>query len=122
MAITGAHMLLYTSEPEALRAVLRDVFGFKYVDDGEGWLIFKLPPAELGVHPAEGRTFESGVRHQVSFMCDDINRTVRELKAKGITFKGEPEDEGWGISIAMNLPGSVTVQLYEPRHAVAASL
>ena len=51
MAITGAHVLLYTSEPEALRAVLRDVFGFKYVDAGEGWLIFALPPAELGVHP-----------------------------------------------------------------------
>jgi len=122
MAITGSHMLLYTSEPEALRAVLRDVLGFKHVDAGEGWLIFKLPPSELGVHPAEGPTYESGARHQVSFMCDDINRTVRELKAKGISFKGEPEDEGWGISIQMSLPGGVTVLLYEPRHAVAASL
>jgi hypothetical protein len=55
-------------------------------------------------------------------MCDDINRTVRELKARSITFKGEPEDEGWGISVEMNLPGGVTVLLYEPRHAVAASL
>ena len=60
MAIIGAHALLYTSEPEAVRAVFRDLFGWKSVDDGQGWLIFALPPAELGVHPAEGPTFESG--------------------------------------------------------------
>ena len=120
MAITGAHMLLYTSEPEALRAVLRDVLGFKHVDAGEGWLIFTLPPAELGVHPAEGPTYASGMRHQVSFMCDDIHRTVAELKSKGIAFGGEPEDEGWGISVTMKLPGSVEVLLYQPQHPVAA--
>ena len=120
MAITGTHMLLYTTEPEALRSVLRDVFGFKHVDAGEGWLIFSLPPAELGVHPAEGPTYDSGMRHQVSFMCDDISRTVRELKAKGISFDGEPENEGWGISITMKLPGGVEVLLYEPRHPIAA--
>jgi predicted enzyme related to lactoylglutathione lyase len=112
-------MLLYTPEPEALRATLRDVFGWKHVDAGDGWLIFKLPPAELGVHPAEGPTYESGVRHQISFMCDDVQATVRELRAKGITVVGEPEDEGWGISVMLELPGGVAVQLYEPRHAVA---
>lgn len=122
MAITGAHMLLYTSEPAALRGVLRDVFGFKHVDAGDGWLIFSLPPAELGVHPAEGPTYDSGMRHQVSLMCDDINQTVRELKAKGISFDGDPDDEGWGISITMKLPGGVNVLLYQPRHAVAAGL
>mgnify|MGYP006203593707 CR=1 FL=1 len=76
MAVIGAHMLLYTSEPEALRAMLRDVFGFTHVDAGGGWLIFALPPAELGVHPAEGPTWDSGVRHQISFMCDDIQATI----------------------------------------------
>jgi len=119
MAIIGTHALLYTSEPEALRAVFRDVFKFRHVDAGEGWLIFKLPPAELGVHPAEGPTYESGVRHQLTLMCDDIQATVAELRGKGIDVKGEPEDEGWGISVTLNLPGGVAVQLYEPRHAVA---
>jgi hypothetical protein len=119
MAITGTHMLFYTPEAEALRAVLRDVFALPHVDAGDGWLIFKLPPAEIGVHPAEGPTWESGVRHQISFMCDDIHRTVAELKAKGIAFAGEPEDEGYGITITMTLPGGVQVQLYEPRHAMA---
>jgi predicted enzyme related to lactoylglutathione lyase len=120
MAIKGSHVLLYTSEPEALRAVFRDVFGWKHVDAGEGWLIFALPPAELGVHPAEGPTFDSGMRHQFSLMCDDIRATARELKAKGITVEGEPEDEGWGITVMLALPGDCRVMLYEPRHPVAA--
>jgi hypothetical protein len=119
MAIIGAHMLLYSPEAEALRATLRDVFGFKFVDAGEGWLIFALPSSELGVHPAEGPTDEAGVRHQVSFMCDDIHATVAELRNKGIRIDGEPVDKGYGITVEMTLPGGVTVQLYEPRHKMA---
>src|SRR5262245_302495 len=115
MAIIGTHALLYTSEPEKLRAVLRDVFGFKYVDAGEGWLIFGLPPAELGVHPAEGPSFESGMRQQLTFMCDDIHATSTELRAKGIAVRGEPQNEGWGITVMLGLPGGVEVMLYEPR-------
>ena len=122
MAITGAHVLLYTSEPAALRAVLRDVFKFKHVDAGDGWLIFALPPAELGVHPSEGPTYDSGVRHQFTFMCDDINATIADLRAKGITVEGEPRDEGWGITTMLVLPGSLHVMLYEPRHPVAITL
>jgi catechol 2,3-dioxygenase-like lactoylglutathione lyase family enzyme len=119
MAIIGAHMLLYSSEPDALRSTLRDVFGLKPVDAGDGWLIFALPPTELGVHPAEGPTHDSGVRHQVTFMCDDIQATVAELRRKGIHIEGEPEDEGWGIQAMMSLPGDVKVMLYEPRHPLA---
>src|SRR5687767_3553839 len=112
MAIVGTHALLYTSEPEALRATLRDVFGWKHVDAGGGWLIFALPPAELGVHPAEGPTYESGVRHQLTFMCDNMQATIRELRAKGIEVRGEPEDEGFGITVVLALPGGVEVMLY----------
>ena len=119
MAIIGAHVLLYTPEPQALRAVLRDVFGWKHVDAGEGWLIFALPPAELGVHPAEGPTYEAGARHQLTLMCDDITATAAELRAKGVEVRGEPEDEGWGITVMTVLPGGVEVMLYEPRHPVA---
>jgi hypothetical protein len=119
MAIIGAHMLLYSSEANALRAMLADAFGFKSVDAGGGWLIFALPPSELGVHPAEGPTYESGTRHQVSFMCDDIRATIADLRAKGVQIDGEPEDEGYGITVNMTLPGGTTVMLYEPRHAMA---
>lgn len=122
MAISGVHTLLYTSEPAAVRDLLRDVFGWEHVDAGDGWLIFRLPPAEMGVHPAEGPTFESGVRHQITFMCDDIVATVEELRGKGVEVEGEPENEGWGITVTLVLPGDLRVMLYEPRHPVAAEL
>lgn len=115
MGIIGSHMLIYTPEAEALRATLRDVFEFSHVDAGEGWLIFRLPPAEIGVHPADpGET-----THALSLMCDDIASTMDELTAKGITFSGPVEDHGYGLVTYMNLPGGVSVQLYEPRHPLA---
>jgi hypothetical protein len=113
MPVTGAHMLLYTSEPDALREVLRDVFGWNNVDAGGGWLIFALPPAEVGIHPADGPS------HQISLMCDDIEATMAELRGKGITFNGEPTDMRFGIGATMVLPGDVEVMLYEPRHPTA---
>ena len=114
MAITGTHMLLYTSEPEALRALLRDVLDWRHVDAGEGWLVFALPPAEVGVHPAEGAG-----HHELSLMSDDIAASVAELQAKGVEVRGKPEDMGWGVATTLVLPGGVDVMLYEPRHATA---
>ncbi len=119
MTIFGAHVLLYSTEPEALRSMLRDVFGLKHVDAGHGWLIFALPPSELGVHPSEGPTYDSGIRHQLSLMCDDLPTTMAELRAKGVDVVGEPKNEGYGITVMLNLPGGVEVLLYEPRHALA---
>lgn len=112
-------MLLDSFEPDALRAMLRDVFGFESVDAGHGWLIFALPPSELGVHPSDGPTYSSGVRHQVSFMCDDIHATIEELRGKGVSIEGQPKTESYGITVMMTLPGNVNVMLYEPRHPVA---
>lgn len=114
MAITAAHVLLYTPKPEELRAVLRDVFGWQFVDDGDGWLIFALPPAELGVHPSEGST-----HHELSFMCDGVAATKSELEAKGIEFRGEPQDLGFGVGVTFVLPGGVEALLYEPKHRTA---
>lgn len=113
MAVTGTHTLLYSSEPEALRATLRDVFGWDHVDAGEGWLIFRLPPAEMGVHPADGPA------HAISLMCDDLEATIADLRERGIVFRGDPVDEGYGIVITMVLPGDVEMALYEPRHPTA---
>ena len=113
MAITGTHALLYTSEPEELRGILRDSFGFEHVDAGDGWLIFKLPPAEVGVHPGESPS------HVLSFMCDDIKGTIAELRAKGLNVDENTTNAGYGIATTIHLPGGVDVQLYEPRHATA---
>ena len=113
MAITGVHTLLYSSEPEKLREVLRDVFGWKHVDAGEGWLIFALPPSEMGVHPGEKPA------HEISLLCDDIETTVAELAAKGVPSNGKIEDQGFGITTTITLPGGVEVLLYQPRHPLA---
>ena len=118
MAITGVHGLLYTSEPEAVRAICRDVFGWKFVDAGEGWLIFALPPAELGVHPSEGSTFDEGAGHQLSLMCDDITETIEELRGKGLEV-GEPQNAGFGVIAMIALPGGLEMMLYQPRHKTA---
>jgi len=111
MAIVGAHMLFYTPQADELRAVLRDALGWGYVEDTPGWLIFELPPAEIGVHPSDGAT-----THQICLMCDDLDATVAELRDKGIEFRGEPEDESFGVTITMLLPGGVEVLLYQPKH------
>jgi predicted enzyme related to lactoylglutathione lyase len=121
MPITGAHVLLYSPEAEKLRATLRDVFGWKHVDAGGGWLIFRLPPAELGVHPAEG-SGDAATQHALSLMCDDIDATIAELKGKGVQVDGDPQDHGYGIVVMLTLPGGVRVQLYEPRHPIATNL
>jgi hypothetical protein len=116
VAITGVHALLYSSESDALREILRDVFGWRYVEERPGWLIFALPPAELAVHPVESG---QPAQHELSFMCDDLAATIEELRARGVEFRGEPTDQRWGITTTMVLPGDVEVLLYEPRHTTA---
>jgi len=111
MAIVGAHLLLHTPEADALRAVVRDVLGWDYIEDTPGWLIFKLPPTEVGVHPSEGST-----KHALCLMCDDLATTMAELRSKGVEFRGEPTDEGFGITTTL-LPGGVELLLYQPKHA-----
>jgi hypothetical protein len=114
MAITGAHILLFSAEAEALRATLRDVIGWDYVEAHPGWLIFALPPAELGVHPSDGDT-----HHELWLICDDLDDTIVKLRAKGIEFVGDPTEESFGTWIPMRLPGGVEMPLYEPKHPLA---
>ena len=117
MAITGVHALFYSPEADAVRALLRDVFGWHHVDSGNGWLIFQLPPSELGVHPTMGD--DQRPHHELSLMCDDIEATVAELRAKGVAVRGEPEDRRFGIAVDIDLPGGLSVTVYEPRHPTA---
>jgi predicted enzyme related to lactoylglutathione lyase len=110
--IKGVHALLYTPQTEAVRAFLRDVLGWGHVDDGNGWLIFALPPAELGVHPTEGKPAA-----ELYLMCDDIEATVAELTAKGVEFTEPITDAGWGLLTRFRIAEGETMPLYEPRHA-----
>jgi predicted enzyme related to lactoylglutathione lyase len=119
--ITGTHMLIYSNDEEATRAFFRDVLGLANVDAGGGWLIFKVPPAELGVHPVNSESVPADTQ-RMSLMCDDIEATVAELETKGVTFTGEIVNAGFGLTTNMAVPGGVIVQLYQPRHPVAYDL
>ncbi|WP_422733420.1 VOC family protein [Micromonospora sp. WMMD558] len=114
--INGAHVVIYSRDAEADRAFFRDVLGYPHVDAGGGWLIFKLPPAEVAVHPAESTS------HEFFLMCDDVAATVTDLTAKGVEFTQPVSDEGWGLMTVLRLPGGGELGLYEPRHARAYEL
>ncbi|MEW6161153.1 MAG: VOC family protein [Verrucomicrobiota bacterium] len=114
--ITGIHTMFYTSEPEALRAFFRDKLQFPATDVGEGWLIFDLPDAELGCHPSESDDGAASGTPSISFYCDDIYRTVEELKGRGVEFTKEIEDHGYGLVTFFKAPGNFEIQLYQPRY------
>ena len=114
--IRGVHTMFYSSQPEALRAFLRDKLGFKATDVGGGWLIFDLPEADMGCHPADAEHGAPSGTHDISFYCDDIDQTVAELKAKGIEFTEPVADHGYGLVTHFKVPGDFRVQLYQPRY------
>jgi predicted enzyme related to lactoylglutathione lyase len=114
--ITGLHALIYTKQPDAVRAFFRDVVGAPNVDAGDGWLIFALPPAELGIHPDDEES------HEFYLMCDDIDRTLADLKTKGIEPAGPVSDQGWGRVTSIAIAGGVTLGLYQPSHPTALHL
>lgn len=110
--INAMHSIVYSTDPAATRAFFRDVLGFDSVDAGDGWLIFALPPAELGVHPAE----KAGA-HELFFMCKDIEGTIAGLKQKGVEFPTGIEDRRFGKFTTFKVPGAGEMGLYEPSHA-----
>lgn len=116
--IRGVHTMFYTSEPDALRTFFRDKLGFPATDVGGGWLIFDLPEADLGCHPVdkEHPGPPSGTA-DISFYCDDINKTVAELKAKGVEFTEPVADHGYGFVTHFKVPGNFKIQLYQPKYA-----
>jgi catechol 2,3-dioxygenase-like lactoylglutathione lyase family enzyme len=124
--IIGAHVLLYSKQPEADRAFFRDVLGFPCVDAGHGWLIFALPPAEVAVHPSDGDNSQSHAGHRqlgavLYLMCDNLQFFIRSLKAKNISCT-EVEEEAWGIRTTVRLPSGGEIGLYQPTHPTALGL
>ena len=115
--INGSHVVLFSRDPEADRAFFADVLGQPHVDAGGGWLIFQLPPAEVAMHPTEG---PAGA--DLYFMCDDVEATVRELRANAVEFTQDVTEERWGRVTRFRLPGGGDVGLYEPRHPRATDL
>jgi len=104
---------MYSKKDQETREFLRDVLGFPAIDAGHGWLIFTAPPTELAVHPADGEEY-----HELYLMCDDINATVTELRAKGLAIR-DVQDRGWGLVTQIPLPSGEELGIYEARHPTA---
>jgi catechol 2,3-dioxygenase-like lactoylglutathione lyase family enzyme len=109
--IAGAHTIVYADDADTARSFFRDVLRLDAVDAGDGWLIFALPPGELACHPGEAG------RHELLFVCRDIQATVEELEQRGVEFTTGITDEGWGLLTRFRVPGAGEIGLYEPRHA-----
>jgi hypothetical protein len=114
--IKGVHTMFFSSEPEALRAFMRDKLRFPFTNVGEGWLIFDLPEVDMGCHPADPAEGTPSGTHNISFYCDDIERTVAELKGRGVEFSDAITDRGYGLVTHFVMPGNCEVQLYQPRY------
>ena len=115
--LNGSHIILYSKDAEADRAFIRDVLEFANVDAGNGWLIFKLPPAEIAVHPTD----ESS-KYEFYLMCDDIQKTLANLAAQGVTISKPISEQRWGLLTAIRLPSGADLPLYQPRHPTAYDL
>jgi catechol 2,3-dioxygenase-like lactoylglutathione lyase family enzyme len=126
--IRAVHLLVYSDDAVATRAFLRDVLGWPFVEEpnAPGWLIFKTGSSELGVHPThsthEGTSYDYPPHHSISITCDDLARTMTELEAKGAGFAGPVQEEDWGLTVMMRVPGVDDLMLYEPRHPTAYDL
>lgn len=114
--VSGAHVVMYSNDAAADRAFFRDVLRFPAVDAGHGWLIFALPPAELAMHPAEGKP-----SHELYLMCPDLAVVLESLRASHIRVEG-PTEARWGTVVHVELPSGSRIGLYQPKHPTAVSL
>ncbi len=104
------HGMFFTPKADELRTFIRDKLGFTYTDIGGGWLIFDVPEGDLGVHPADETS------HSVSFYCDDISKTVKELKSREVEFTSRIKKQNWGKVAHFRMPGDLDVVLYEANY------
>jgi hypothetical protein len=124
--IHGAHFLFYSTDADADRAFLSDMLGLRGVDAGQGWMIYKLPPSELAVHPSDDAFVMSHAGQDLLgavlyLMCDDVKVTVQELEARGA--KCAPVAQApWGQYTTIGLPSGACVGLYQPSHPTAIDL
>ena len=108
--ISGAHVMIFTQDEAADRAFLRDVLEIPCIDSGGGWLIFRLPPAELGVHSGDNGF------HQIYFICDDVDAFVAKMADKGVATDPISQQD-WGRSTGVALPGGGKLGIYQATHA-----
>jgi hypothetical protein len=109
--LIGSHVIIHSRNADADRALLRDVLKLDHIDVGGGWLIFRLPPSEVAVHPTEG---PGG--HELYLMCQDVEAFIQAMREHALACTPIC-DEGWGLLTHLALPGGGKLGVYQPRHA-----
>ena len=122
--IKGVHTMFYSSEPEALRAFLRDKLGFSsYSDVGGGWAHLRSPGGGHGRTPVR-RAGASTVSRRARTTFRSTARTSGppspSSKAAGVVFDSEVADAGFGLATRFTMPGGVRAQLYQPYYRKGA--
>jgi catechol 2,3-dioxygenase-like lactoylglutathione lyase family enzyme len=113
--LTGAHIVIYSRDPDADRTFFKDILGLRSVDAGHGWLIFAVPAAEVAFHPHDQNN-----KHEIFFTCDDLHAEIAALKSKGVQL-GEISEQRWGTLTTISLPSGASIGLYQPKHPVTWS-
>jgi hypothetical protein len=113
--LIGAHAVIFSTNPDADRAFLRDIFKLPNIDGGGGYVIFGLPPSEIAVHQRDNDV------HELYFMCADVEAFIGELKNHNVSCS-PVSDEGWGLLTRVTLPGGGQLGVYQPRHARPAAM
>ena len=117
---------MYSADPDADRAFVRDILQFRSIDVGGGWLIFRLPPSEMAIHPSDGEFEHRHAGHALIgavlyLMCDDVRAEVDRLARKHVTCTSI-EQAPWGIKTTIPLPSGGEIGLYQPTHRTALDL
>ena len=111
--IRGVHAMFYTPAAEELRAFIRDKLRLPFTDTGAGWLIFTTPAAEVACHPYDKKL------QGISFYCDDLHKTMEELKRRGVEFTTGVTEEEWGSVTRFRIPGGDEVDLFQPKYTAS---
>ncbi|MGY1641557.1 VOC family protein [Geodermatophilus sp. SYSU D00703] len=122
---TGFHTIVHSEDPDATRRFSRDVLRWPSLDAGSGWLLFRTPPGELGVHPTAEEPAERWATvpfHQATPMCDDVSSTIVELSSEGVDVREGVQDQGFGLVTSQEVPGAGRPVLCQPRHGPAYEL
>src|SRR5436190_18958060 len=67
-------------------------------DEKQRWIELRVPKAETRVvlFTAEGDEKRIGSMMNMSYSCDDIDKTYKELSARSVEFEGPPQKQPWG--------------------------
>jgi hypothetical protein len=114
--LVGAHIVIYSTSPDADRDFLRGVFKLTNFDAGGGYIIFGLPPSEVAVHQHDNND-----AHELYLMCADVEALIGDLKSHNVICS-PAQDEGWGLLTRVTLPGGGKIGVYQPRHARPAAM